>query len=293
MKPLFNSRGQIVVIVMLIMIVVSLVVLGVASRSITNLKISGTQENSARAFAAAETGVEEAIQKIKQNPTGTVSGGNTLFNGASYSYTATPVGGTGTQDYITATPLSRDTQGFQVYLSDPSTNVTTYTGTSMCIMWENTSPDASAIEANLISTTTGEHFVTNRFVYDTASVPRLANSPEMQLNPGSCQAGSGQVISTENNIGVPKTFGHVVSLSFPPGLSYKLLRIRLLFTNQSQYIGVRGIGGNLPQQGWNIDSKGTLTDGTIRRVNVFQSFAALPGIFDYVLFNGGSGALTK
>ncbi|MBI2007488.1 MAG: hypothetical protein HYS83_02210 [Candidatus Blackburnbacteria bacterium] len=56
-----RQRGQALLIILLVMAVVLTIALSVASRSITDITVSQKEEESARAFSAAEAGVEQAI----------------------------------------------------------------------------------------------------------------------------------------------------------------------------------------------------------------------------------------
>jgi len=56
-----NQKGQAVLIVLLSLSVVLIVVMFVVSRSITDISLSTKEENSLRAFSAAEAGIERAL----------------------------------------------------------------------------------------------------------------------------------------------------------------------------------------------------------------------------------------
>src|SRR3990167_4918743 len=58
------KSGQILILVLLIVVVSLAVGLSVASRNLTNLKISTQAEESQRAFSAAEGGVEDALSRL-------------------------------------------------------------------------------------------------------------------------------------------------------------------------------------------------------------------------------------
>lgn len=57
-----SQRGQVILIVVLIMTVVLTVGLSVATRTITNLRVTEEEEQSQRAFSAAEAGIEQALK---------------------------------------------------------------------------------------------------------------------------------------------------------------------------------------------------------------------------------------
>ncbi|MBI4089397.1 MAG: hypothetical protein HY424_01660 [Candidatus Levybacteria bacterium] len=70
---LFSQSGQILLIVILVVVVASTIGLSLASRSITNLRISTEEAESQKALAAAEAGIERAIQS---NVPITINGNN-------------------------------------------------------------------------------------------------------------------------------------------------------------------------------------------------------------------------
>src|SRR5688572_23181590 len=68
--PLEKQRGQVLLIVVLVMIVALTVGLSLISRSITNLRTSTEEAESQKALAAAEAGIERALES------GTIETGN-------------------------------------------------------------------------------------------------------------------------------------------------------------------------------------------------------------------------
>jgi hypothetical protein len=80
-------RGQMLLLVVLVMVIVLTVGLAAASRTITNLRIASNEENSERAFSAAEAGLEIALNQT----TGLVTG--TLDNASTYRTTLSNIEG--------------------------------------------------------------------------------------------------------------------------------------------------------------------------------------------------------
>ena len=72
------------------------------------------------------------------------------------------------------------------------------------------------------------------------------------------------------------------------------LRLRLLYNDIPQLLGAQpyGVSDTFPVQGRLISSTGNAGE-VYRKVEVLESFPALPPIFDYVLFNGSSNSLSK
>src|SRR3990172_9534276 len=67
------KSGQILILVLLIVVVSLAVGLSVASRNLTNLKISTQTEQSQRAFSAAEGGVEDVLSRLNNISSAIVS----------------------------------------------------------------------------------------------------------------------------------------------------------------------------------------------------------------------------
>jgi len=64
------------------------------------------------------------------------------------------------------------------------------------------------------------------------------------------------------------------------------VRIKPLVTNTQ--VSVKGVGGNLGTQVYQVRTTTTLEDGTTRAVRVNKLALTAPSIFDYVLFSGNA-----
>ena len=303
-----TQKGQVFIIIILLFMVISIIVLAVSSRSITDIKISQTSEESARAFSAAEAGIEEAVEKIRANPADPGSGrtitSDELPSNAEATYTIAVQAGS-TKAFLSPTQLISDVQTFQAYLADyladPNLLTGNYSGQHICILWGDLGGDVAAIEATVIykDTSVPPKIVSKRFAFDPST---RAGMPAPQAS--NCAT---NVAAADNNLGVDRTFAfaHKLSLVPPeiPGAAFcapgvkclQLFRIRLLFNPSApQYVGVLPQGSEtLPPQGYKIESTGSVPEGgTKRKVQVFQSFPSLPTIFDFAIFNA-TGPLNK
>lgn len=81
-----REKGQILLIVILVIIVASTIGLSLASRSITSLRTSTEEAESQKALSAAEAGIERAIQGLVP-----IAVGDNLSNNSSYSTQFTQV----------------------------------------------------------------------------------------------------------------------------------------------------------------------------------------------------------
>lgn len=287
-----GQRGQVLIVVIMTLLVVSVVVLAAASRSITDVKISQTSEESARAFSAAEAGVEEAAEKIRA---GTITIGatnnNSLSNNANTSYVVSQQGSSD-KAFLSSTPLAGDTDDFQVYLANKDNLATgNYAGQFICLVWGNqgtpSSDNQTPAVAAVILYKSGTTFTRRQFVID----PKGRNGFPTPISDASCA--NQEVSAVDNNLNIDRTFAFAHKLDIPvAGYSPVLLRIRLLFNSgTAHYVGVKPLSATFPPQGYKISSTGS-SGQTTRKVDVFQSYSSLPAIFDFVLFNG-SGSLSK
>src|SRR3989344_1324281 len=63
-----SSKGQILILFLLVLVVGVAIVLSVASRTITDIRTTTTSDESNRAYFAAEAGIEEALKRLETNP---------------------------------------------------------------------------------------------------------------------------------------------------------------------------------------------------------------------------------
>ena len=61
-KDSFGEQGQVLLIIVLVMVVALTVGLSLASRSLIQVRTTGEQAESQKAFSAAEAGIEQALQ---------------------------------------------------------------------------------------------------------------------------------------------------------------------------------------------------------------------------------------
>jgi len=78
--PREYQRGQVLLIVVLVMVIALTVGLSVISRSVTTLRTTKESESSQRAFSAAEAGVAKLL-----NSNNTSISSTTLSNGSSFT----------------------------------------------------------------------------------------------------------------------------------------------------------------------------------------------------------------
>ena len=270
-----NNKGQALLLVLLAMAVIITVVLSVASRSITDLVVTTQDEESLRAFSAAEIGVEKALIIGSDIP-------QTQIGDATYT---AEVGGfpSGSLDYVYPFTVSESESATVWFMShDPTTGQLTcsspnicYRRTSVRFCWgETTSP---AVEFTFYYESGGVTRI-ERAAYDPSSSRRASNG--FRAPSGTCRAGG-------------KTYRHSATIAMSSlGVNISTLRfarVRALYDDLS--FAAVGLGGSpLPPQGRRVESTGSVGDAT-RKVEVYALFPDTPSIFDTALFS--SGGLSK
>lgn len=263
-----HSSGQALLIILLIMAVALTVGLGVVSRSITDIKISRQEEDSARVFSVAEAGIEESLR----------AGAAQSVTIGDITATVTGVGlGGGTTFVFPKTVEAGDIQTVWLVEHDGESLDPTkpYSGTQVEIYWGNedaVSP-LPAVEATVIYDLNG--FKIARYAIDPDGGRAIGNKFD-----------SGGIITPAGSL-EGKNFKFKKTITLPLGTKYAF-RLKLLYNDQSQILGVKG-DADLPSQGNCYESTANLlTSGITRKVQQCQSYKSPPGIFDYLLLSGGN-----
>jgi len=281
--PLGETRlpsGQALLIIVLVMSVALTIGLAVISRSITDIRISSQEEESARVFSAAEAGIEKALKV----------GAATLLvdkiGGVDYRVMETALG-SGTEFVFPNQIEASDTQTVWLVRHDDVTGemlqTPFYTAASLNVCWEITTPTETALEVSIFYKDVSGNYKIARGAYDAYAVRRGSNS-FADVDAGTCA-----------DLGRKKTLVWADFNIYPnPPTSDIILFLRLkpLYNiNNPIKIGVVGLGGSggtLPSQGACFESTATLTtSGITRRVRQCQFHKSPPAVFDYVLFSGG------
>ena len=273
-------RGQVLVVVLLMLAVATTVGLAMVSRSVTEIGVTTTQEESARALTAAEAGVEAALSAVVANGTYTV------VTGTTYTVGSEPYGGG--EEFSISRPLTA-AELETVFLSghDANGNLVPgqekYTDNNIAVCWgQNISAvdaTAPALEAILYFQTSGQVKV-GRMGYDPNVSRQGQNSFQALGSAVGCPAGKTYAFST---LVALNTLGGYNSVSDDP----LLLRLRLLYNGEmGHFIGVKAQGGAiLPAQGKNITSSGQ-SGSTSRKVQLFQGYGDPFPQFDNAVFSG-------
>ncbi|MBI5044478.1 MAG: hypothetical protein HZC02_00990 [Candidatus Levybacteria bacterium] len=246
------QKGQILLIVILVMVVTLTVGLSVVSRSITTLRITKEDETSQRAFSAAEAGIEKIINSSNSSVTGS------LTNDASYTTSKSTISGS----YLPINGLNAvpKNDGADVWLSTYPNYASPYTGTVTIYWGQNnevcsgsSSNTQAALEVVVLSGAVSSP-VSTHYSLDPCPSRAAVNNFTTNFSSGSVNG---------------KTYPHTYAISVTNGL---LMRIIPIYA--SSIIAVNGSVA-LPSQGESITSTGTSGE-TVRKIIVTKGYPRLP-----------------
>jgi hypothetical protein len=307
-----NESGQIALLVLLVLTIALTVGLSVVSRTITEIRVATDTERSSQAYAAAEAGIERALSaQLQVGDEGNLdlSAGN-----ASYKITQLSSQNSDGSAFGFPTPINKD-EATQLWLFDYTDfidgNLSGFfmegrTSHTIRAYWGNPSKlsptnDSTwpALEVTFITADVSGNSLSN------FNIEKYAFDPSTRKTQNNfIFGGGGLTASSDPTNGFPVTvsnlnqtkqlsFLHDIPLTRSGSKQYLLMRTKLLYNNTAAHdVVIDPNGASLPAQGRIIDSEGR-SENVIRKLRVYQSYPTLPGIFDFVLFNGSDNPLTK
>ncbi len=276
-----NEKGQILLIVILVMIIALTVGLSIASRTITNIRIARQNEESQRAFQAAEAGVDQALNRVPTPGAASVIqdsfGNNSSFRttlASSQGQTLLVNGGEVVQQGVGADVwLSQYSDNPALVYSNPMgnsspNNIFVYWGTSDQNDCSQTGATRviPAIEV-LLLTGSKEHPTYTKQVYDASS----------------CSVAPARIEDATSV--APGVYPAIQGVSFQyrtPAISISQGRImKVVPIFNSGVMGISSASEQFPSQGSLIVSEGTSGD-VKRKITLFSSYPQIPlEIFPY------------
>lgn len=252
-NKLTGQEGQIGVIILLLTVVLLTIGLSISSRSITDIRLSRQEEQTSRAFDAAEAGIEEALRKdLQQLAQETQIGGPQTVNigelAASYEVA---------EENVLETEIDEG-ETIEVNLEGLGP------GDRVRVDWAKESCSAAAA----IVVAVFDSDSVDRTPYDGCSSRASTNGFETN----GVQAGSD---------------GYTFSRTFNPSAGVQFMRIRAVHAGTA--IRIAGDNRDLPVQFWRIHSEAQTELGQeTRAVEVTQTLPAPPSIFDFVIYSGSA-----
>lgn len=293
-----NQRGQVLLVLILIVTVALAIGISVIQRSLSDVSTSSQVDQSARAFSAAEAGIEKAIQA------------DSSFSGASLNNNSTIQGvqrNTGPALYQALEyPLSSTSEMVHIWLADPSADPPAefYDQPDIKIYWGLASAaqgyletDNPALEVTVTYYETPDvgppsivgGYSQKRFFYDSDPVRRESNG----FNDGNC-TDNFTINTSEGNsrsFRCRTTIPDLPADGWPTTSTLMLLRARFLYSKASQPFAAQPLGVgcgtdacSLPLQSRTFIATGA-SGSTQRTVKVFMEDKVVPFYFDYAIFS--------
>lgn len=272
-----HQKGQAVLIVLLSLSVVLIVVLFIMSRSVTDISLSTKEEDSLRAFSAAEAGVERALV-IGSGSSGSVDSANFSATVSSFAQGSASV----------VFPISLKSGDNATFWLSRTGEATSYTGSQIKYCWGdlNSTTAVPALEITI--------YYTSAASPNDLSTLRVARAT---LDPNTSRR-------VTNNFGVPSntnctigtnTFEYQGTLNLASlGISgyatsgvLKYTTAKILYNTVDAHkigIDVTGTGSTLPSQGNEIVSDGSFGNSN-RKVQVYELHPEVPPIFANAIFS--------
>ncbi len=275
-----SSSGQAALIALLVLTIATTVGLALISRSTTDVSITRNLEESARAFSAAEAGVETAL-RTGVTTAASVDG----TTGSSYNVTVASVSASAAAPLVWPGKTPAETVE-TVWLTNHNGDgaiddrAPSYRANTLSLCWSAETPTPAMAVTILYKRASdntyqvakaafdpdGERAATNNFAAPTAST-------------GGCGSG------TNTTYKATITFS-----SFSPAINPVqdvIIAARLRPLYAAAQIAVLP-AQDLPFQGNQIESVGKTPGGTNRKIVVYQEYKSPAGLFDNAVFSQGS-----
>lgn len=266
-----SEKGQILLIVVITMIVALTVGLTIASRTVTELRLSRQNEESQRAFNAAEAGIDRVLQQG-----GEITLEEELGNNAEFVVSATSYDGS--QIYLNNGEEVDQDVGADLWLSNYPDYSNRRTG-NLTIYWGDTTQTSCgednttrpALEVALLQGESVENLQIKKYLYDTCS----------SRTSGTLDGASTGSYTVPGIPGATFTNRTSSAIDFSNGIIAKVIP---LYNSTKVAVVAQTSGGGqlaLPSQGSVIESTGTSGE-TVRKITYFQSYPQLPiEVFPY------------
>lgn len=261
-------------ITVLVLTIALTVALSLMRRTTTDIQTTGQLEESARAFSAAEAGIEDILNRAS-GMTATIQGNS---GSATFDTTYTTLGGSsGAYTYETSTEKgdvatiwlvphnadnSLDESGTDHYCKAAGS-------CTLSVCWEQPSTaSVSAIEVGVLYKTAASLYDIQRFAFDPDTT-RIGNNFTRVSALG---AGCGKTGVYTTTITLPSISGIPLALRLRP------------YYNKTTFSVAPLSDRVLPSQGFEVSSTGKTESGVTRKIVVKKKFDAPSSVFDYTLY---------
>lgn len=299
-----NESGQIILVLLLTMLVALSIGLVVTTRSISDVKSSTQTEQAARAFSAAEAGIEEAAQSGS-------SGSFTLGNDAKTTVDTKFLPDSATFNYAIEYPPIGKKNIAQFWLANPdidpdaATGNSYYTNTTVNAYFGNSTSFASDDEKPALALTFINYDTVAR-AYSSYKVYLDSVSSRAKVNSftlAGCVPSPGAITTTTQTasqflcsatVAIKKDKTGTADCNTASNCVPQLVRARILYSSTDQKIALQPTpscpnGSNptcFPPQVSLFKSTGTAGQSQ-KTIQVFRLKKVVPAWFDYAIFSAG------
>jgi len=257
----FLKKGQAALIVLLVVAVALGFGISIISQATTDIRISQQEQEAARAFNAAEAGIEEVLKDI----TAVVSaggGGSLDIDDVKVNYAVTG------ENYLEG--MFEENEAAQVILGDNDVTIEWVDSGSEV---ENPGPgDCAGVSASSGQTAAS---LLISVVDDSNQVRRVG------INACGLSDDNGM---SDEAVGSSGTDSYLRSYSLEVFANDVLARIRPIYNRTS----LRVTGTDMPVQTYVIDSEAQAPTLESKAIEVTRTEPATPSVFDYVVFSGAN-----
>ena len=251
-----KNSGQAVLLILLVVVVALGLGLSIMSQSTTDIRLSQQEQESARAFSAAEAGIEDALKQITTVALGLPQ--SLSIDNIPVNYTVTG------QDWLAG--QFKENESAQVILNG-SANTLTLEWVDENSPAENPSTcvgKTGQAPASLLITVVNSSYQVRRYGVNACSLTTSNGLTDIAAD------GSGQYLR---------------SYDLEITAADQLVRIRPLYNLTSLRVTALN---PLPNQAYLVNSSAQTTTEEAKAIEVTRLEPATPSIFDYVLFSGGN-----
>ena len=269
-------QGQTVLITVLVLTIALTVALSLMRRTTSDVQTTAQLEESARAFSAAEAGIEDALMRAA----GTTATIQSAQGSATFDTTYATLGGS-SDVYTWETSVEKGDVATVWLVPHTQDNVLDESGSdhyckaagscTIDICWDQ--PNTASVSATEVGVLykTGSTYATERFAFD----PDTARAGNMFTRVSGLGTGCGKT----------NVYKATVTLPAAPALPLAL-RLRPYY-NQTAYAVAPVSGRTLPSQGFEVSSTGKTDSGVSRKIMVKKTYDAPASVFDFVLYATG------
>lgn len=250
MKSIY--RGQIGLLLLVIMGVVVSLVLSIASRSLSDTVLSRQEKESSVAFSLAETGVENALSALTQDPS---ASGETSLSDLKYKIA--------------------NSSTYEMYVKElESAHLDMNGAVELTVQWVKKTDAAENI------TTCNNVSGGAPAAIEITAIKLDSTIERSYFNSNGCGLGSTNGFEDTASVG-----GDIYrsQVTYDVDANTDILRIRPIYANAT--LSVSGIG--LPKQQYVINSQATGGDAQ-KEIEVRRGLDAPASVFDFAVFTGGT-----